>query len=127
MKLGTQTGSLVNHLHSRSVKGQPEPEVGMGATILCYTDRRAATVVAWDGKILTVCEDHAKRVDGNGMSESQRYEFSPNPNGYESNFRKNKNGMWEEVVRNPETGRWNKTGGYGLLIGRRDHYRDFSF
>lgn len=32
MKLGTQTGSVINHLYSRGVIGQPTPEVGMGAT-----------------------------------------------------------------------------------------------
>jgi hypothetical protein len=34
MRIGTQTNSLVNHLYSRAVNGQPEPVIGMGATLL---------------------------------------------------------------------------------------------
>lgn len=38
MKLGTQTGSTTNYLMS-GVKGQPAPEIGMGVTLLHWTDR----------------------------------------------------------------------------------------
>mgnify|MGYP001576962564 CR=1 FL=1 len=41
LRAGTQTGSLINHLMSGS-KGA-EPEVGMGATILGWSDRHPAT------------------------------------------------------------------------------------
>ena len=34
MKLGSQTGSVINHLLARGTIGQPEVKVGMGATIL---------------------------------------------------------------------------------------------
>ena len=34
MKLGSQTGSVINHLYSRAVIGQPKPKVGMGCTLL---------------------------------------------------------------------------------------------
>lgn len=131
MRLHTQTASLVNHLYSRSVIGQPEPEVGMGATVLCYTDRRAATVtgIQRSGKsmIVTVRQDDAKRTDGNGMSEDQSYEFTANPEGAPSHFRREKDGKWAEVYRNSETGRWVKASGHGLLLGQRRHYYDFSF
>ncbi|MBI0325563.1 hypothetical protein [Burkholderia plantarii] len=36
---------LVNHLQARAVIGQPEPVVGMGVTILAWTDRYAGTIV----------------------------------------------------------------------------------
>jgi primosomal protein N' len=45
MKLGAQTASLTNHLQSRATIGQPEPTVGMGATLLGWTDRYAGTIV----------------------------------------------------------------------------------
>lgn len=43
MKLGRETGSLINHLLSHSK--EPAPAVGMGATILGWSDRHPATVV----------------------------------------------------------------------------------
>lgn len=131
MKLGTQTASLTNHLYSRMVKGQPEPEVGMGATILCWTDRQAATIMlTWNEKgtrFIGVREDTAKRIDKNGLSESQTYEYQPNPDGREYIFRQEKDGRWQQVRQNQETKRWVKVNGEGLRIGSRDHYHDFSF
>lgn len=131
MKLGTETNSLTNHIYSRSTIGQPDATVGMGATILCWTDRHGATVIEV-GKsagrtLLTVQEDTATRADKNGMSESQDYAFAPNPNGRRYTFRQTKTGGWDEVHLNTDTGRYNKTSGPGLLLGRRDHYHDFSF
>lgn len=131
MKLGTETGSLVNHIHSIAVKGQPTPVVGMGCTILGWTDRQAATIVNVSNirgrTYLVVQEDHAKRVDHNGMSESQTYEFTPNPNGLTAHYQQDAAGRWNEVRYNAETKRFRKTGGPGLRIGARDHYHDFSF
>lgn len=124
LKAGTETGSLMNHLFSREVG--VEPAIGMGATLLHWTDRDPATVVAWDGKLLTVQEDSYKRVDKNGMSESQEYEYTPNPQGSLSHFKRDKNGGWFQVIKNPETGRFNKRGG-GLRLGERERYYDFSF
>ena len=42
MKLGSETGSLVNHLMSSS--SNTEPNIGTPATLLSWTDRSAATV-----------------------------------------------------------------------------------
>lgn len=128
MKIGSQTGSIVNHIHSRAVIGQPEPIVGMGATVMGWTDRYPATVIAWDGKIVTVQEDHAKRVDNNGMSEMQDYEYTRNDQGSVHMFKREASGMWCEVRRNHATGRMNKVqGGKGFRIGTRDKYHDYSF
>jgi hypothetical protein len=131
MKLGTQTASMTNHLHSRAVIGQPEPTVGMGATVLLWTDRHAATIteVFKVGKFTYVCaqQDKAIRNDGNGMSESQGYDYTPNPNGSCEYFRREESGMWQAVTKNTVSGRWNKGEGHGLRIGERDEYYDFSF
>lgn len=132
MKLGTETGSLINHLHSRAVIGQPAPEIGMGATLLGWTDRHAATitcVVTQDGKLVRigVKQDIATRIDRNGMSESQEYSYTENPDAYTQYFRLNKRGMWEGTRLNPDTKRWVKSEGCGLRIGERDEYYDFSF
>lgn len=131
MKLGTQTNSLTNHLLARGVVGQPEPEVGMGATVLCWTDRNPATIVAvrtLRGHLyIDVQEDKAERTDNNGLSEEQHYSYEPNPRGYVNTYRREKNGMWAAVTFNTTTQRWNKTDGHGLRIGSREKYRDFSF
>jgi hypothetical protein len=42
MKLGSETGSLVNHLMSS--RSNTEPNIGTPATLLSWTDRSAATV-----------------------------------------------------------------------------------
>ena len=131
MKLGSQTGSFVNHIRSRQVIGQPEPVVGMGATILLWTDRHAATItevfVLGKYTYVKVRQDTSKRIDKNGMSEDQDYEFTPNPNGSESCFRREDDGAWAEVRYNADTKRYNKSRGHGLRIGARDEYHDFSF
>ena len=131
MSFAQQTGSLVNHLYARGVKGQPTPEVGMGATLLSHTDRHAATITSVEtirGKTyITVQEDKSYRTDKNGMSECQDYEYSRDPNGCKQTFRTDKNGMWERVYFNEVTKRWKKTDCGGLRIGSRNTYHDFSF
>jgi len=127
MRLGKETGSLVNHLYSRQTKGQPNPEIGQGATILLWSDRHAATVVDIIDNIIGVRRDAAKRIDNNGLSESQEYEYTPNLQAGITWFRREKAGKWVEVFVNRETNRWNKGGGSGLRLGERQEYRDFSF
>lgn len=80
-KLGRDTGSLVNYVqgNSKSVT----PEAGMGATILGWSDRHAATIVSVDkyrGRVrVGIQQDNSVRTDKNGMSESQDYSFTANP------------------------------------------------
>jgi hypothetical protein len=113
-------GSLINH-----ISGTPQdmiPEVGMGATVLLWTDREPATVVSVSksGKSLIVKGDHAERVDDNGMSEQQEYKFSPNPDAIGVEFTLRKNGQW---VRKGEP----MKGGQRIILGKRSKYYDFSF
>jgi len=124
LKLGTQTGSVMNHLFSREVGY--EPAVGDGATILGWTDRYAATVISVENGIVTVQQDNAKRVDKNGFSEDQTYEYTPNPQGVTYSYRKGKDGQWQRVVFNTETGRWNKRDG-AIRLGVREEYWDPTF
>ena len=130
LKLGTETGSLTNHLMSRMTIGAPEPVVGMGATLLSWTDRNAATVVeVWKqgaSEFIALTDDDATLVGGSCMSESQTYEYTPRPEGYRTTFRRRPGGTWE-AVRKSDSGRWVKAEGPGLLLGRRETYRDPSF
>jgi hypothetical protein len=109
----TQFGSLQNLL-----AGTPStvvPEVGMGATQICWTDRRAFTViwVSKSGKTIRVQEDIVKRFDFNGVSESQNYEFARNPDGAIVTLRMTKKG-WAHK-------------GQKFIIGVRSEYYDYSF
>lgn len=135
MKLGSETNSMVNHLRSVAVRGQPAPEVGMGATYLHWTDRSPATIVSVEIKhgkngevwIVGVQGDRSKLVDGSAMSESQGYEFERNPSAPICYYRGGPDQEWRSVVKG-KAGRW-KLGGSaaGLRIGERDAYRDPSF
>ena len=128
MKLGTQTGSLVNHVLSSRTTGEP-PYVGMPATLLSWTDRNPATVVEVNNlkRYIVVQEDDARRIDRNGLGEQQVYEYTPNPNGHRRIFRKMKNGQWAEHFVNPETKRLVKASSCGLRLGHREKYEDPSF
>lgn len=112
MKLGTQTGSLINHV-ATTAKG-PIPEVGMGATICGWSDRHAGTIIKVTPKTVTVQQDIATRVDKNGMSESQQYTYKPNPDGATTTYRLTKHGFY-------------RFKGTGVVIGLRDEFYDFSF
>ena len=129
MKLGSETGSLCNHIFSRMTKGQPTPEVGMGCTILAWTDRHAGTIVKIDSStkypVLFIQEDHYKMTNEGGIWGNQEYEFTADPKGLIWNFRC-RNEKWELVTKS-EKGRWILCCGEGLRIGTRDRYYDPSF
>lgn len=131
MKLGSKTGSVINHLHSLAVIGQPEPKPGMGCTILKWTDRDAATIfrVFQVGKatIVETRDDHARVIAGSGHDGSAEYEHKIDVKGSRHYFRRADDGTWHAVRKNAATERWVKTNGPGLRIGSRDTYRDPSF
>ena len=128
MKLGTDTGSLVNHM--MSMTGDHAIYVGAPATLLSWTDRHPATVVEviTKGKSLYVIvqADSWTRIDNNGISENQSYLYGRDHNGYKSTF-KWANSRWRQVVLNEESKRYNLLGVGGLSIGHREKYEDPSF
>lgn len=115
-KAGSETGSLVNLVLSASK--DETPVVGMGATILCWTDRHAATIVSVSPKRIGIVQDEAIRTDKNGMSDSQTYDYKPG-NGPVSYYTLRKNGAW---VREGESLK-----GQRIAIGYRDEHYDYSF
>ena len=127
MNLGTETGSLVNHVQSRFKASLPT--IGDGATLLGFSDRHPATVVEVyrKGKFdyVVVQSDNYERIDNNGMSESQEYRYSRDEDGSLYTFRL-KGDSWEAVRLDSVTKRFRKTSG-GLRIGVRERYYDFSF
>jgi hypothetical protein len=116
-------GSLQNHLLSNS--NSVQPEVGMGATQISWSDRRPYTIVeVVSPKEIKVQQDNYKRIDGLGMSECQDYEFSPNPEAGITTL------VLKKSSRRPN-GRWVQKGdginGVNFLLGYRDCYFDFSY
>jgi hypothetical protein len=107
-----------------------DPQIGMGATVCGYSDRHACTVIGIDQPrgLVHLRQDTATRSDSYGISDTQDYDYKPNPEGREYSFKyfPNKN-KWFEVVYNPKTKRFNKSGSMGLILGQRDEYYDFSF
>lgn len=92
------------------------PEVGMGATIYHWSDRTAATIIQVSGKRIVLQEDSAIRTDKNGMSESQSYDYSPDPNGR----------LWFATLR--KDGNWKVSKSTEIVgIGHRRQYHDYSF
>ena len=114
------TNSLVNMIHGNSK--YPEPKVGMGATLLFWTDRNPCTIieVSKNGKTIKVREDKYKRTDNRGLSESQDYEYFDNPDGCEYVFTLRKNGSWVKKGDSMKDG-------LRLAVGRREKYHDFTF
>ena len=113
-----QTASFINTVYGLSTN--PAPEVGMGATLCFWTDRRAGTVIAVTPKTLTVREDRAIRTDGYGMSDCQTYRYEPNEEGRIYEFSLRKNGRW--VQRGYSIG-----SGTILRLGSRETYHDYGF
>lgn len=108
----------INGEEVTSVDGDVElkPEVGMGATARIGSDRLAYTIVrvSPSGKTVWVKEDDAKRIDNNGMSECQNYEYTRNESNPEVQIRKNNRGQW-------------KSGDTKFVLGCRSQYYDYSF
>lgn len=129
MQLGKDTGSFVNHIMSKETR---IPSVGDGATILHWSDRDPATVISVeknDNFVQVVVQmDDYKRVDHNGMSEMQEYEYTANPDGVKLVYRLYfKTPVWFRYVYNTETNRWNKRNRNGISFGSRRRYFDYSF
>lgn len=117
--------SSTNGILAAGVIGAPTPVVGMGATILMWSDRHAATIRLIDHfktgaragqvKAVWVTEDQAIRIDNNGMSENQTYEYLPQADGPYKKFTLRKNGRFVD------------SGGTTLAVGYRNEYHDYSF
>src|SRR5271157_1703405 len=100
------------------MKHNPRPEVGMGATIIMYSDKHAATIIDVhpNGKRIVIQEDIATRTDINGMSDSQTYTYAPNSDGEKHVVSLRKDGTWRISRSKTQIG-----------IGYRREYYDYSF
>lgn len=127
MKLGTQTGSLVNHLMSNTVTS--EIKAGAPATFLSWTDRHPGTVTKVFSKgaytYLNVRRDEVKYHE----DRSGNFDIVDGNNEYFSTFRFKSDGTsgFQEVTTNPNTGRYVKIKNGGLTVGTREYYYDPHF
>lgn len=111
-------GSLHNRIDERAK--QAAPEVGMGCTVLMYSDRHAATIIEVAGNVISIQEDRATRTDKLGMSDCQSYSYTADKDARIQKFSKRKNGRWVAVGEPMHNGT-------ALKIGYRDSYHDYSF
>lgn len=111
-------GNLMNRIAESST--QKVVKVGDGATVVMYSDRKAATVVEATDMRIIVQEDTAKRTDSHGMSDSQSYMYERNAEGRVYAFTKRRNGRFVEQGQKMNQG-------VGLVTGVRDEYHDFGF
>lgn len=108
-------GSLINLMGDNSAA--EDLKVGDGVTLVYWTDRQPFTVIdiTKSGKTITIQEDNAERVDSNGMSDAQSYEYSRNPEGRVLKARLTKRGF-----------RVGGAQGNAVVRGRNKYY-DYSF
>lgn len=110
----TQFGSITNLLMNNFA---PDfPQVGMGCTVLSWTDRNPATIVSVSasGKTFQFTYDSYKRIDTNGWSEVQEYEYTSRPDAPRHTARLTKSGRY-------------KCKGQTVIVGKREKYSDPHF
>lgn len=149
LKFGIDTRNRDTSIMSSA--GQPEPEIGMGATVLGWFDREAATVVnvvrCLDrrgrpiaqtaseksrqkrarprARFVTVQLDKSRRIDNNGKNGRQVWHHERDPRGRMITFVLTHTG-WKEIERIREDGKPELVdGGYSLRVGMRDHLYDY--
>lgn len=95
------------------------PEVGMGVTICSHSDKYPFTIigVSENKKTITIQQDIAKRIDDNGLSENQTYDYKRDVNGLILKARINKEGIWTVIGNKYKT----------VIIGEREKYWNPSF
>jgi hypothetical protein len=110
---------MFNELMAQGATAPLEPKVGMGATLLMWSDRKAMTVVEVKSKkTIRLTYDKAIRTDTNGMSDSQSYRYEQDERGIPLQATLRKDGRWRISGY--------KTGGV-IVLGERDAYHDYSF
>ena len=113
-------GSLNNRLMERTIS--PEPEVGMGVTECLWSDREPWEIIeVKDARHIIIRKLDTSRVDNNGMSECQEYEYKSNPSNITFQLYKNNKGRWVRRV-----GRNGVDKSSGWFVGRAEKYYDFT-
>lgn len=120
MIIGRDTGSLINHVMSGDQNDIPV--VGMGATVLSWTDRHAGTIIETSENRFVVQRDKSILSEKDSIFGPQNYTYEPDPEGNTWTFKR--------VSRGRAKGTWREGGridGLGVLINHRESYSDPSF
>lgn len=98
-----------------------QPTVGMGATGGAGSDCYPYTIVnVISPKRIQITADDYKRIDNNGLSENQEYEYTSRPDASKITLSLRKSGRWVEVGQSD-------AGYNGYAIGHRRAYLDPHF
>lgn len=105
-------GTLTNLVYAEDKS--PAPKVGDGATLICWSDRRAYTIVDVKKTYILATRDNVERIDRNYQNGPQEY-------SYQTDL---------EAV--PEKANLRKDGNYyigsqALKVGYRNEYEDPNF
>lgn len=135
-------GSVGNRLLEGKTMEGTKIEIGVGVTEMCYTDRHPYTIVRIiNDKKIVIRQDNAVRIDNNGMSESQTYQYttqekknytdSDKARLNEKQLKKIKRydlGSNEKLLHKTPKNGWKEVNNVnGFTIGTREEYYDFSF
>ena len=101
-----------------------EYKVGDKATYVVHTDRHAGTITHVTAKSVTWQQDKATRTDGNGMSDSQSYEYAVDPEGTTRKFTRRDGPYGKPVYK--AVGQRTNSPGLCLVPGSSEHY-DFRY
>ena len=94
---GSLTNRLEENCYFSNTKGNIQ--VGTPCTIYSWSDTHPYEVIeVINQEHLIIRQLDAKRIDKNGMSDCQEYEYSSNPNNWTREIKLTKYG-WKEVMR----------------------------
>lgn len=108
MKYGTLTNLVYADYKS------PEPKIGDGATLLCWSDRHAYTIVEIKKNYVLVTRDIAQRTDQNFENGPQEYTYKSDLDVTPVRANLRKDGKYY-------------MGNQVLKIGYRNEHYDYSF
>ena len=109
-------GSLQNAIADQS--RSKTPEVGMGVTEIMYSDRHPYTITKiLSPKRIMVRACDSNRIDKNGFSDSQEYEYTENEEYPEITLFLNKFGKWKRL---------GDAKGSTYFVGIREEFYDFT-
>ena len=114
-------GSINNRIMESSAGDMPV--VGMGVTECMWSDRDPYEIVeVQDARHIIIRRLDARRIDNNGMSECQEYEYTSNPDNMAIRLYKANDGRWVRRV-----GKNGVDRSSGWYVGYAEKYRDPSF
>lgn len=105
-------GTLTNLVYSE--EKPVEPKIGDGATLLCWSDRHAYTIVDVKKSYVLVTRDIAERTDQNFERGPQEYTYQNAPDATPARANLRKDGRYY-------------IGNQVLKIGYRNEHYDYSF